>query len=152
MSTSIRSQAVAAVVIALATDPSPATGGTWRARTEQFTQDESPAFNVWPIDEKYSEDANDRDTLAVTLSLRVQCLVRSGAEVDLAAELLAVFAHQQIMADETLGGIVQDARLTGSKWTIAEGGQDVVALDLDFDVMYQISRADPTVNQFYQSS
>jgi hypothetical protein len=149
MSTSVRSQAVAAALAALSGEGSPAAGGIWRTRTEQFTQDEVNSYNVWPVDEKFTED-DDHETLEVAFTLRVQCLVAACNEVDLAVEPLAVFAHQALMADETLGGVVRGIKPASSKWTIAEGGQnDILSFDIDFDVQYQVSRADPTVNTFY---
>lgn len=149
MSQSIRSQAVAAVIAALSGGGSPATGGVFRSRTEQFENSQTPAYNVWPVEERLTQDDTDNAALKVTLRLRVQCLVAAQQEVDVVADPLAVYAHQVVMADESLGQLVQDARLVETKWSIVTGDTDVCSLDLDFEVEYQIFRADPTVNAFY---
>lgn len=123
----------------------------FRARTEQFGTDECPAYNVWPVEERYDYKDSDHDSAGVTLRLRVQCLVSATSDVDTAAEPLSVFAQQQIMADESLGSLVQDIALAETKWTIAGAAQDLMAFDMDFEVVYQAARANPSVNAFYYS-
>lgn len=149
MTQSIRSQAVSAVMDALSGSDTPATGGVFRASTDQFCAEQTPAYNVWPVAEKMAQDDTDHEATKVTLHLRVQCLVTGSSDIDLLAEPLAVYAHQKIMADESLGSLVQDARLVESKWTIVGAQLDVMSLDLDFEVEYQIARANPTTNAFY---
>jgi len=138
---SIRDQIVAAIVSALGVSGAP--GSVDQSRLEQYTDDQLPAFNVFPgKDEKLVATSDDEGR---KLIVHVECLAAGATKADHAVDPLYVWAVQKIMADPTLGGLATFTCHEDDEWTLAWSEKDIVALKVSFSVEYRTARTDPTV-------
>lgn len=145
---SIQNRAVTAIVAALAATGAPAP--VYRARFEEFVGEQLPAYNVFPSKRRHDYGNSAVDESVVTCEVTVRCMAQAISGVDQAVDALEVWAHQQIMTDPNLAGLVADCRITAAEYEyVQKAGNDQVAVDLTVDVEFSALRSDPTVNRTY---
>ena len=121
----------------------------YRTDLEEYTAERLPAYNVFRKKDGIAYKG-DRRAANCDFEVIIRAMVAAESEADEAVDPLVVWAWQQVMADATLGGIVQDARLTGVEYQYVEKGSlDVLAADVTVAIVVDVSRSDPTQNLTY---
>lgn len=147
MSASIQSQIVAAAVLQLAAAGAAMTPpvNAHRARVESFPASQLPAWNVIPEDCELDLANSYSGASAWRFRFCVRCMVSAQNEVDSAADPLFVTAVSAILADLTLGGLVNATRMLSQKWEKdGPAATDNLALVLTFETEYATARNNPT--------
>jgi hypothetical protein len=141
--------AVRAIYAAVTATGSPAPAE--RTDTTEYTAERLPAYNVFrKKDSPRYEGAQDSACLSFEVIIRA--MVKATAQADEAVDPLVVWAWQQVMADPTLGSLVQDAKITDVEYNyVPKGDYDQLAADLTVEVTVDVSRSDPTQNKTYPS-
>lgn len=143
MSTSIRSQILAALVTVLNAAGAPCVFE--RSRMEEYQLNELPAGNIIPESETNIIDA---DECACVFTVNIACVVATAQDpVDEAAEALLIWAEQQIMADTRLGGLAVWIEKKGTQWFMEQKGAEQCGAIVKFDVNYRTALTDTTANR-----
>jgi hypothetical protein len=143
MSTSIRSQILAAINTVLNSTGTPCT--FFRSRQEEFQLGELPAGNMFPDTESYQIDGKER---ACVLTVAIAGVVATAQDpVDDAADVLLIWIEQKLMADETLGGLAVWIEKKETQWFMEQKGAEQCGAIVKFDVNYRTALTDSTANQ-----
>lgn len=143
MSTSIRSQILAAINTVLNADGAPCQ--FFRSRQDEFQLAELPAGNFFPISETNIIDAKEA---ACTLSISVAAVVATAQDpVDDAADVLLIWAEKQLMADQTLGGLAVWIEKKETQWFMEQKGAEQCGAIVKFDINYRTALTDTTADQ-----
>lgn len=120
-----------------------------RTDTTEYTAERLPAYNVFRKKDK-PEYEGAHDSACMTFDVIIRCMVKATSLADEAVDPLMVWAWQKVMADPTLGSLVQDARIVDVEYQyIPKGEYDQLAADLTVEITVDVSRSDPTVNKTY---
>ena len=148
MADSIQKRVLDYVVTALTAAGAPA--AAYRTRTESFSAEQMPAFNVYPL-RGAPYDADDTvNTLAQRFSFAVVALGTAASDVDVVLDPLFVWVCQQVLADPTLGGLVLDTMLEAWDWAFPPADSDVSSCSLTFTALIAVKRTDPTASGLNQ--
>jgi hypothetical protein len=142
MSTSIRSQILAAYLAALNAAGSPC---TWfRSRMDEFQLSDLPAGNVFYDAETNQIDADESENV---LTLQVAGVVAVAQDpVDVAIDALLVWAEQAIAGAGNLGGLIVWVEKKGTQWFMEQKGVEMCGAIIKFDVNYRTALTDSTTN------
>jgi len=117
-----------------------------RTDTTEYTEERLPAYNVFRAKDKFSYEGAFR-AAGATFDVTIRAMVKATAQADEVVDPLVVWAWQQVMADGTLGGIVQDAKITAVEYQyVTKGDYDQLAADITVEITVDVSRSDPTQN------
>jgi hypothetical protein len=150
VTTSIREQIMAALVVALSTGGgSPAGLTVHRERTRPIEIDSLPAIMIYADDDvpktlgqqTYAAPLTERH-LAVVLECRAQG--SSGVSPDEALDPVLVWATITVLANERFGGLASGVEELRTAWSSREGDVPVASAKLIFTIRYRTSRLDPT--------
>jgi hypothetical protein len=139
-----------AIVTALSAPGAPAP--VYRGDTKAFTRERYPAFNVFPMKFKNDFQQGAKNTSWVQGDIRVRCYAQASnaTPVSEAIDPLIVWAHRQIMADPTLGGLIVDAELSAGEFAYDEQSDPVIAeVELTVDLGFGTLRNDPATSTDY---
>jgi hypothetical protein len=119
----------------------------YRCRVEAFDPKREPmAWNVLPEDGEEDAANSYSNSTAERFRFCVRCTVSANNEADKAADPLYAVARPAILADPTLGGLVNFTRFKSQKWEMeGAASTDNIALVLTFETEFATSRTDPTV-------
>lgn len=136
-----------AIVAVLSAGGSPAP--VYRADTKAFTRERYPAFNVFPMKFENNFKSGAKNSSSVDASIKVRCYAAASdtQPVSEAIDPLTVWAHRQIMADETLGGVVTDCEVSGGEFAYDEASDPVIAVvELSVGLIFGTLRNDPATS------
>lgn len=123
--------------------PFPAGLTVSRARLRENTSANLPHASIYPI-----ESTTDRrgSTSETALTVKVVLWGKGLAEtpIDQVLDPLWLWAHQQLLTDESLGGLAVSVRPTTRTWGFALHQAPFGDLDLHFLVTYRHAAADPS--------
>lgn len=143
---SIRSQIMAAINSRLNALGAPCT--FYRSRMSEFQSSEltpNGAGNFFPVEEPSKLDGKENES---NLTLAVAAIVLISQDpVDEALDPILIWAEQQIMADDKLGGLCVSIQKTGTKWVMAEKGAEQCAGVMRFDINYRTALTDTTADE-----
>ena len=144
MADSIQKQVLDYVVTALTAPGAPAPA--FRTRTESFSADQMPAFNVYPLRGSREVAEDTVETLGQRFSFAVVPLGTAPSSVDVVLDPLFVWVCQRLLADTTLGGLVLDTTLDAWDWTFPAADSDISSCSMTFSALLAVKRADPTAS------
>lgn len=122
-----------------------------RSDTTEYTAERLPAYNVFRARDKFAY-LGDFHAASGTFIVTIRAMVKATAQADEAVDPLIVFAWQKVMADESLGGLVESAKITGCEYQYVQKGEyDQLAADISVEIKVDVSRSDPTQNLTYGS-
>ena len=117
--------------------------GVYLCRFEDFGMDELPADNIIPEDEDPEYLNTDDVEQKGRFTIRHLVAQRDGAL--LGADARYVRGAQLLLADKTLGGLVQSCKLLGRKWEKEKATLEVMACVATYEIQYSTSLGDPSV-------
>ena len=146
---SIREQIVDGIVALLEASGSPAGLTVHRERTRPIEDDSLPALVVYCEDEEpKSTDKQTFRSPLVERSLRLIVEARAratgGLAPDQALDPLLVWTAQQILQNETIGGLAIGATEGKTSWITKEADVVVAAAIANYHIRYRTARTDPT--------
>ncbi|MBG3875500.1 hypothetical protein FVW20_00275 [Desulfovibrio oxamicus] len=123
-------------------------GRVYRSRVRHIQSKRLPAIGVYGL--KEALDAKDtsppRYTRDLTLAVEV---VANGEGMDDTLNDLADAVEDALVADPTLGGLVQDLEMRGIEISLAEKGDELVGCArVDAGVWYERARQQPELDDF----
>jgi len=146
---SIREQIISALAALLEAEGAPEGLTVHRERTRPIEADALPALLVYSEDDEPA--TTDRQTFRSPLverSLHViveaRARVTSPLSLDQALDPLLVWAAQQIMQNETMGGLAIGAIEGKANWISKEADVVLAAAVANYHIRYRTSRLDPT--------
>lgn len=148
MASSVQKQILDAVMAALTAPGAPAPAN--RARTESFSTEQMPAYNVYPIRGAPFDAEDTATTVAQRFSFAVVPMATAASEVDVTLDPLFVWACQQILRDPTLGGLVLTTELESWEWAFPPADSDVSSCQMTFTALLSVLRGDPTASGLTQ--
>lgn len=135
---SIPQQIVQAAVTALL-GATPAGQDVEHSRVVPASPDEMPCIKV--KEDREAKASAGRSVDDATLTLQV-CVHVTGAPWTVAADAVAVPAHQAIVADPTLNGLAWSIRHTASDWDDHDSEQTIGCLTMEYQFRYRVSASD----------
>lgn len=117
-----------------------------RTDTTEYTEDRLPAYNVFRKKDGFTYKGDQRAASA-SFEVVVRAMVAAASETDEAIDPLVVWVWQKLMADEQLGNLVDDAKITSIEYQyVPKGSYDLLAADIMVDITVDVGRSDPTQN------
>lgn len=142
MSSSIRNQIMAAVQAILNAQGAPCK--YWRCRQDKFQSADLPAGNFFPTGQTDQIDAKEEDSI---LTIEVASVVSVLQDpVDEAADPLLIWVDQQIMLDQTLGGLAVFIEPKDTQWFMEQKGEEQCGAIRKFDIHFRTALTDSTTN------
>ena len=146
---SIREQIVDRIVALLEASGAPAGLAIHRERSRPIEDDSLPALVVYCEDEEpKSTDKQTFRSPLVERSLRLIVEARAratgGLAPDQALDPLLVWTAQQILQNETIGGLAIGATEGKTNWITKEADVVVAAAIANYHIRYRTARTDPT--------
>jgi len=146
---SIREQIVSTIVGLLQADGAPDGLAVHRERTRPIEADSLPAIVVYcEDDDPKTTDAQTFRSPLVERSLHViveaRAKVTGGSSPDETLDPLLVWTTQQIMQNETIGGLAIGAIEGKTNWISKEADVVIAAAIANYHIRYRTARTDPT--------
>jgi hypothetical protein len=144
--TSIREQALLAIMAALVSAGSPAEN-CFRSQVDSIEQASLPCFDVSPGEEKIEDpgEFGDRNGITRTLAIDVRAMVDAEDCDDSALDPFHVFAVQQLVGGTAnLGGLVGSVTELGNTTIFQPHGRNIIGLEMHFELKFATKRGDPT--------
>lgn len=117
--------------------------GAEHCRLINFEQDELPAINVVPDEERTEiEDDTDEENI-FRFHVRFICLGVNDARAQ--ADALFVNADKLLAASRTLGGLVRSVRRVGRSWQMEQEALEQIAHVATYECTYSTRRTDASV-------
>ncbi len=117
--------------------------GAWRCRFRDFAVEDLPADNVLP--DMSSLEYQSTDDVDRTFRIFVRHTVAGTDGTDKIADARYVRGAKLIMADPTLGGLVEYTREVATKWEFEQKEFELVAFVVTYEVQFSTSRRDPSI-------
>jgi len=146
--TATRQQIVTAVAAMLRAALPAVEGRVYPSRVRHIQSARLPAIGVYGLKETLDDEGTSppRYTRDLTLSVEV---VASGEGMDATLNELADAVEDCLLADPTLGGLVQDLEMRGIEISLAEKGDELVGCArVDAGVWYERARQQPDLDDF----
>ncbi len=154
---SVRELALREIVALLGAQPM-LTQNVFRSQLDQIEQSQLPCYDVTPGDMKVAEGGRYADFGSVTNTqdVTVRALVNAGTAAgesatdsvpvdDSSLDAFLVFAEQQLIGTTAnLGGLVQTVELQSVQTVFQPNGQDIIGLEMIFQLTFATKRGDPT--------
>lgn len=142
MAASVQQQVLDYVLTQLGAAGAPAPA--YRSRTEAFTAQQMPAYNVYPLRGTPYDAADTTAATVQRFSFAVVGMVSAASEADVAMDPLMSWAWQKVLADPTLGGLVLMTELETYDWAFPPGDTDLSTCMMTFSALLTVLRGDPT--------
>jgi hypothetical protein len=140
---SLREQVMQEVFLLLNANGSPALN-IYREQLDEIDAASCPAYDL-ALDEESVSDGEEaaHGEVKRSVKLKVRCINVITSAGSAVVDPLYVFAVQQILKDDTLGGLIYQVKETGSRFVYRPGGKDVIGLEIDFEAIITTVRDDP---------
>jgi len=114
-----------------------------RSRMRGLNPTQLPAGSIYPMDEGFQRKGN---TAEATLTAKIALWEKGSAEVPIDQDLdpIWLWTHQQVMSDESLGGLCLRIEPAQKIWGFNLSQAPFGDLDLHYLITYRHQAADPT--------
>ncbi len=119
------------------------------AATLDYTVENVPVFNVAEKKWDVSGHGDTNDSIEGVTEFSVLCYAQGNSTVNprAAVDPLVVWAHQQLMKDETLGGLCRELLIKGGTCNYdRKDGQGLIEVEINVMATYDTKRGDPSQN------